>query len=224
MFPTGVPLSKRLFDLVLTIPGLVIISPLLIIISLLVWLFLGYPVLFRQVRGGYRGNRFEVLKFRSMTNRKDQQGNLLPDAERLTRFGRFLRSTSLDELPELFNVVRGEMSLVGPRPLYAKYLDRYTAGQARRHEVLPGMAGWAQVNGRNALTWEEKFSLDVWYVDHWSLGLDIKILTVTIWKALRREGISQPGYVTAEEFLGGTVHENLESNDPGVSLPEDNNN
>jgi sugar transferase EpsL len=224
MFPTGVPLSKRLFDLVLTIPGLVIISPLLILISLMVWLFLGYPVLFRQARGGYRGKRFEVLKFRSMTDRKDQQGNLLPDAERLTRFGRFLRSTSLDELPELFNVVRGEMSLVGPRPLFAKYLDRYTADQARRHEVLPGMAGWAQINGRNALTWEDKFRLDVWYVDHWSLGLDTKILAMTFWKALRREGISQPGHATAEEFLGSVVHENLESNDPGVSFPEDKNN
>jgi sugar transferase EpsL len=224
MFPPGVPLSKRLFDLLLTIPGLVIISPLLLVISLLVWFFLGSPVLFRQARGGYRGNRFEVLKFRSMTDRKDHQGNLLPDAERLTRFGRFLRSTSLDELPELFNVMRGEMSLVGPRPLFAKYLDRYTAEQARRHEMLPGIAGWAQVNGRNALTWEDKFNLDVWYVDHWSLGLDVKILFMTFWKAFRREGISQPGHATAEEFLGSVAHENLESSVTGVSLPEEKNN
>jgi lipopolysaccharide/colanic/teichoic acid biosynthesis glycosyltransferase len=143
---------------------------------------------------------FEVYKFRSMTEERDAQGKLLPDTQRLTRFGKFLRSTSMDELPELFNVLRGEMSLVGPRPLFAHYLDRYTPEQARRHEVLPGIAGWAQVNGRNALTWEEKFKFDVWYVDHYSLWLDIKILWLTVFTVLRSEGISQPGHATAEEF------------------------
>jgi lipopolysaccharide/colanic/teichoic acid biosynthesis glycosyltransferase len=146
---------------------------------------------------------------------------LLPDAERLTRFGRFLRSTSLDELPGLFNVLRGEMSLVGPRPLFASYLDRYTSEQARRHDVLPGFTGWAQVNGRNLLTWEDKFLLDVWYVDHWSLGLDIKILFMTLWKTLRREGISQPGYATAEEFLGSAADGNNERNESGISTTKD---
>ena len=213
MFPPGVPYSKRLFDLALTIPGLVLISPFLLIIAGLVWVYLGRPVLFRQARGGYRGNPFDVFKFRSMTNKRGSQGNLLPDAERLTRFGRFLRSTSLDELPGLFNVLRGEMSLVGPRPLFASYLDRYTSEQARRHDVLPGFTGWAQVNGRNLLTWEDKFRLDVWYVDHWSLGLDIKILFMTLWKTLRREGISQPGYATAEEFLGSAADGNNERNE-----------
>jgi sugar transferase EpsL len=137
-----------------------------------------------------------------MRDERNPQGNLLPDEQRLTRLGRFLRSTSMDELPELFLVLRGEMSLVGPRPLLMQYLQRYSPEQARRHEVLPGITGWAQVNGRNALTWQDKFRLDVWYVDHWSLGLDIRILRLTIWKAISREGISQPGHATAEEFLG----------------------
>jgi sugar transferase EpsL len=222
MFPTGVPYSKRLFDLVLTIPGLVLISPFLLVIAGLVWIYHGGPVLFRQTRGGYRGKLFDVFKFRSMTNKVDPQGNLLPDADRLTRFGLFLRSTSLDELPELFNVLRGEMSLVGPRPLFAKYLDRYTSEQARRQDVLPGMTGWAQVNGRNVLTWEDKFCLDVWYVDHWTLGLDIKILFVTLWKTIRREGISQPGYATAEEFLGSAADGNNGRNGTGISAFKDN--
>jgi len=137
-----------------------------------------------------------------MTNSYDEDGELLPDSERLTRLGRFLRSLSLDELPELINVLRGEMSLVGPRPLLMQYLDRYTQEQARRHDVLPGITGWAQVNGRNVLTWEDKFRFDVWYVDNWSLGLDIKILFLTFWRVLQREGISQPGHATAEEFMG----------------------
>jgi lipopolysaccharide/colanic/teichoic acid biosynthesis glycosyltransferase len=137
-----------------------------------------------------------------MTEAEDEQGNLLSDTQRLTRLGRFLRASSLDELPELINILRGEMSLVGPRPLLMQYLERYDAEQARRHDVLPGLTGWAQINGRNALTWEDKFQLDVWYVDHWSLGLDIKILFLTVWKVLRREGISQPGHATAEEFMG----------------------
>ena len=202
LFPAGVPLSKRLFDLLLTSLGLVIISPLLLALALSVRLVHGSPVLFRQKRPGYRGQPFMNYKFRTMTEKRDTQGKLLPDAERLTRLGRFLRSTSLDELPELFNVLRGEMSLVGPRPLLMQYLDRYTPEQARRHNVLPGITGWAQINGRNALTWEEKFRLDVWYVDHWSLGLDIKILLQTFWKVVRREGISQSGHISAEEFMG----------------------
>ncbi len=200
--PPGMPPAKRLFDLLLTLPGLVLVSPLMGGIALLVWKFHGRPILFRQVRPGYQGQPFTLYKFRTMTDARDAAGRLLSDEQRLTRFGRFLRATSLDELPELFNVLRGEMSLVGPRPLLMQYLERYTPEQARRHEVYPGITGWAQVNGRNALTWEDKFRLDVWYVDHWSLALDVKILLITLWKVLRREGISQPGHVTAEEFMG----------------------
>jgi sugar transferase EpsL len=202
LFPTGVPLSKRLFDLLITSLGLVILSPLLLALALSVWLVHGSPVLFRQKRPGYHSQPFMNLKFRTMTDECDARGNLLPDAERLTRLGRFLRSTSLDELPEMLNVLRGEMSWVGPRPLLMQYLERYSPEQRRRHDVLPGITGWAQVNGRNALTWEEKFRLDVWYVDHWSLGLDVKILLQTFWKVVRREGISQEGHVSAEEFMG----------------------
>jgi len=198
----GIPISKRFFDLVLTIPGLILISPVLILLAGLVWLFHGWPVIFSQVRPGYRGRLFKLYKFRTMNNRRDEQGGLLPDEQRLTRLGKLLRAASLDELPELFNVIRGEMSLVGPRPLLPQYLERYSAEQARRHDVLPGITGWAQVNGRNVLDWEEKFRLDVWYVDHWSLGLDIKILALTFWKVLRQDGISQPGQATAEEFMG----------------------
>ena len=150
------------------------------------------------------GHLFTLNKFRTMTEQRDQQGNLLPDAERLTALGRFLRSTSLDELPELINVIRGEMSLVGPRPLFKHYLERYSHEQARRHHVYPGITGWAQTNGRNAVDWDDKFRMDIWYVDHWTIGLDIKILWLTIWKVLRREGISQPGHATAEEFQGTT--------------------
>jgi sugar transferase EpsL len=200
--PEGIPLPKRVFDLLLTIPGLVIISPLLVVTAVLVRLKLGSPILFRQTRPGYKGRLFTLYKFRSMTDKHTPNGTLLPDAERLTPFGRFLRSSSLDELPELFNVLRGEMSLVGPRPLLTAYLERYSPEQARRHNVLPGMAGWAQVNGRNAVTWEDKFKMDVWYVDHWSLWLDIKILALTLVKVIRREGINQPGSATASEFTG----------------------
>jgi sugar transferase EpsL len=165
----------------------------------------GRPVLFRQQRAGYKGKAFFVTKFRTMNNRTAADGSLLPDAERITPFGRFLRASSLDEFPELFNVLRGEMSIVGPRPLLLKYLGRYSAEQMRRHDVLPGITGWAQVNGRNALTWEEKFRLDVWYVDHWSFWLDIKIIWLTVWKAIKREGISQPGHATMEEFKGNDM-------------------
>jgi sugar transferase EpsL len=193
---------KRVFDLAITIPALVMLSPLLAPISLLVRLKLGSPVLFRQQRPGLHGKPFTIYKFRTMTDACDAQGNLLPDAERLTPLGCFLRSTSLDELPEFFNVLKGDMSLVGPRPLLMEYLDRYTAEQMRRHEAKPGMTGWAQVNGRNAITWEQKFALDVWYVDHWSPWLDLKIIALTVWKILKREGISQPGHATAREFMG----------------------
>jgi sugar transferase EpsL len=202
LFPAGVPLSKRLFDLLATSLGLVILSPLLLALALSVWLVHGSPVLFRQKRPGYRSRPFMNLKFRTMTEKRDAQGNFLPDTERLTRLGRFLRSTSLDELPEMFNVLRGEMSWVGPRPLLMQYLERYSPEQARRHNVLPGITGWAQINGRNALTWEEKFRLDVWYVDHWSLGLDLKIILQTFRKVVHREGISQEGHISAEEFMG----------------------
>ena len=202
LFPEGVPVSKRLLDILLTIPGIILISPLILVVALFVWISHGLPVIFRQERGGYRGTKFAVYKFRTMTDTRDPEGELLPDDLRLTHFGRFLRSTSLDELPELLNVLKGEMSLVGPRPLFAYYLDRYNPEQARRHDVLPGITGWVQVNGRNALTWEDKFRLDVWYVDHWSFWLDIKTLLLTFWKVLKREGITQPGHVTMEEFTG----------------------
>jgi lipopolysaccharide/colanic/teichoic acid biosynthesis glycosyltransferase len=200
--PEGIPLSKRIFDLLLTIPGMVLISPLLGVIALLVRWLHGSPIIFSQLRPGYRGVPFKIYKFRSMRDAYDEQGHLLPDEQRLTRLGSFLRSTSLDELPELVNVIRGEMSLVGPRPLLMQYLERYSHEQMRRHNVLPGITGWAQVNGRNALTWEDKFRLDVWYVDHWSLSLDIKILLLNFWKVIQREGISQPGHATAAEFMG----------------------
>lgn len=200
--PGRIPFAKRLFDLALTVPGLAALSPVFLVVSVLVRIYHGAPVLFRQQRPGYHGRPFYICKFRTMSNARDASGALLPDEQRLTRLGRFLRSTSLDELPELFNVLRGEMSLVGPRPLLMQYLERYSSEQARRHDVLPGITGWAQVNGRNALTWEDKFRLDVWYVDHWSLGLDVHILLMTLVKVLKREGISQPGHATAEEFLG----------------------
>ena len=202
MFPSGIPVSKRLFDLALTLPGVLLISPLLILLALLVRLKLGYPVLFTQVRPGYHGKPFPMIKFRSMTDGRDASGTLLPDEQRLTSLGRFMRSFSLDELPEVFNVMRGDMSLVGPRPLLMHYLERYSPEQRRRHDVLPGITGWAQVNGRNTLAWEEKFCLDVWYVDHWSIALDIRILWLTFTSALKREGINQPGHATAPEFMG----------------------
>ncbi len=202
LFIPGIPRSKRLFDLVLTIPGLLLISPIVLLVSILVRVFHGSPVLFLHRRPGYRGQPFVVAKFRTMTNRRDRAGNLLPDGQRLTRLGKFLRATSLDELPELFNVLAGSMSLVGPRPLLMQYLDRYSPEQARRHHVLPGITGWAQVNGRNNISWEVKFELDVWYVDNWSLWLDMKILARTIWKVLTREGINEPGNATAREFMG----------------------
>lgn len=193
---------KRFFDLIVSMIALLIFSPLLILLAILIRFRLGSPVLFTQTRPGLHGKPFTIYKFRTMSDALDADGNLLPDAERLTRLGRFLRSTSLDELPELFNVLKGDMSLVGPRPLLMEYLDRYTPEQARRHEVRPDITGWAQINGRNAITWEEKFRLDVWYVDHCSLWLDLKIIVLTIWKVLRREGISEVGQATMSEFKG----------------------
>lgn len=195
-------LFKRGIDLFASLLAIAILSPLIIGVYLLIRFHLGSPILFTQQRPGLHGKPFTMYKFRTMTNKRDAQGNLLPDSERLTRLGRFLRSTSLDELPELLNVIKGDMSLVGPRPLLMQYLDRYTPEQARRHEVRPGITGWAQINGRNAISWEEKFALDVWYVDHCSVWLDFKIIILTIWKVLRREGISEQGQVTMSEFIG----------------------
>lgn len=183
------------------------LSPLFIIISFLILLRLFPPILFKQQRPGLQGTPFSLYKFRTMLETKDWFGQMLSDRSRLTKFGKFLRSTSLDELPELFNVLKGDMSIVGPRPLLMKYLDRYTPEQARRHEVKPGITGWAQVNGRNALTWEEKFKLDIWYVDNQSFWLDMKIIFLTIWKIVKREGINQPGKATMEEFQGCVAKE-----------------
>jgi lipopolysaccharide/colanic/teichoic acid biosynthesis glycosyltransferase len=195
-------IGKRVLDLAVTIPALLLLSPVMMVVALLVRFRLGSPILFCQPRPGLGSKPFALLKFRTMTDTHDAQGDLLPDGERLTPFGRFLRSYSLDELPEFLNVLKGEMSLVGPRPLLMQYLERYTPEQARRHEVKPGITGWAQVNGRNALTWEQRFALDTWYVDHWSLWLDVRIIILTLWKILLREGINQPGQATAQEFMG----------------------
>jgi len=193
---------KRCFDFVVALAGIVVLSPLLLIIVALVRWRLGSPVLFRQQRPGLGGRPFTLVKFRTMTDARAADGAAAPDAQRLTAFGRFLRSTSLDELPELYNVLVGDMSLVGPRPLLMEYLSLYNAHQRRRHEVRPGITGWAQVNGRNAITWERKFDLDVWYVDNASFLLDLKILWLTLWRVLRREGISAADSATAERFTG----------------------
>jgi lipopolysaccharide/colanic/teichoic acid biosynthesis glycosyltransferase len=194
--------GKRAVDLLLASLAIAVLSPLILVTGVLVRILLGNPVLFRQKRAGLFGLPFTCLKFRTMKEARDSAGNLRPDAERLTRLGSFLRSISLDELPELFNVFRGDMSLVGPRPLFIEYLELYTSEQARRHEVKPGITGLAQVNGRNAIGWEKKFALDVWYVDHCSFWLDVKILALTIWKVFVREGVNQPGEATVEYFKG----------------------
>jgi len=196
--------GKRICDLAIAVPVVLLAAPVFLALAVLVRLKLGTPVVFRQERPGLNGRPFTLYKFRTMTDRRDAQGNLLPDAQRLTPFGRFLRSTSLDELPELWNVLKGEMSLVGPRPLLMHYLDLYTPEQMRRHEVRPGITGWAQVNGRNALAWEDKFERDVWYVDHLSPGLDVKIILLTAMRIVQREDISQPGHVTMQPFEGST--------------------
>jgi len=195
---------KRLLDLLLVCFVLLCFAPIILTLFFLVRWKLGSPILFAQIRPGLDAQPFKMFKFRSMTDERDAQGKLLSDADRLTRFGAFLRASSLDELPGLWNVLKGEMSLVGPRPLLVAYLDRYTPEQARRHEVRPGITGWAQVNGRNAISWEEKFALDVWYVDHQSLWLDIKILWMTVGKVLRHSDISAAGNATMSEFLGST--------------------
>lgn len=202
---------KRTFDLVASCSGLLLFSPILLLLMLLVRINLGAPVFFKHQRPGRGGKSFTLYKFRSMTNRTGVDGRLLPDSERLTPFGQFLRSSSLDELPELINVIKGDMSLVGPRPLLMEYLGRYSPEQARRHEVRPGVTGWAQVNGRNALSWDKKFELDVWYVDNYSFWLDLKILWMTLIKVVRREGISAEGYATAPFFMGSKQAE--EKND-----------
>ncbi len=193
---------KRLFDLVAASAGLIVLSPVLLAVALAVRLFIGRPVIFRQSRPGLHGRPFVLLKFRTMSDERDDEGNLLPDEKRLTRLGKWLRHSSLDELPELWNVLKGEMSLVGPRPLLMEYLPLYTPEQARRHEVRPGITGWAQVNGRNALDWDERLRLDVWYVDHHGLWLDLRILWMTLFKVLRSEGVTQEGHVTVEKFRG----------------------
>lgn len=196
-------LIRRIFDFLVALAALLVLWPVLLVLAVLVRVKLGRPVLFCQQRPGLHGRPFTMFKFRTMITRThDDQGRLLPDDRRLTPFGLWLRATSLDELPELFNVLRGDMSLVGPRPLMMKYLDRYTPEQFRRHEVKPGITGWAQIHGRNNMTWEEKFEYDVWYVDHWNLWLDLKILFLTFWQVLRREGVSKEGHVTVDEFMG----------------------
>ncbi|HBO42414.1 MAG TPA: sugar transferase [Planctomycetaceae bacterium] len=191
---------KRAFDFAAAALGLALLAPILLGVALAVWLSMGRPVFFRQRRPGLHGKPFEMVKFRTMRDAIDAEGRPLPDGERLTRVGRWLRATSLDELPELWNVVRGDMSLVGPRPLLMQYLDRYTPEQARRHEVRPGITGWAQINGRNAISWEERFALDLWYVDHRGFLVDVRILLATVWKVFARDGIHAANHPTVSEF------------------------
>ncbi len=205
--------GKRALDLLVTVPLILLLLPVGFLVGASVWLFLGRPIFFIQTRSGLNLRPFELIKFRSMRDGRVNQGEVQPDVERLTRFGKFLRLTSLDEIPELVNVLRGEMSLVGSRPLLMQYVVRYTPHQRRRHEVLPGITGWAQVNGRNSLPWEERFELDIWYVDHVSFSLDIKILLKTVRKTLKREGITEPGQSTMTEFLGS------EETSPGDNRP-----
>jgi lipopolysaccharide/colanic/teichoic acid biosynthesis glycosyltransferase len=193
---------KRLFDFIVASVAVVLLSPVIVVVALMVRCRIGSPVLFRQVRPGLHGQTFEMVKFRTMSDARDGAGNLLPDAQRLPRFGKLLRATSMDELPELWNVLKGDMSLVGPRPLLMEYLPLYSEEQARRHDVRPGVTGWAQVNGRNSLSWEEKFQLDVWYVDHQSFRLDLKILWLTILAVLKPQGVNQAGHATMERFQG----------------------
>jgi len=197
-------LIKVILDRLVAAFLLVVLSPVLLIVACLVWFHLGRPIFYRQTRPGRTAKPFTIVKFRTMKRAASPQEELISDADRITLLGRFLRSFSLDELPELWNVLRGDMSLVGPRPLLVQYVNRYTQEQARRHEVLPGITGWAQVNGRNDLTWERKFELDVWYVDHWSLTLDLKILFRTVASVARRQGISLEGHVTTAEFMGSS--------------------
>lgn len=194
--------GKRIFDLTLAVVLLMVLSPVLVVIALVLYLKLGCPVLFRQQRPGLHGNPFVICKFRSMTDVKDKEGLMLQDSERLSNIGKWLRSVSIDELPELWNVIKGDMSFVGPRPLLVEYLPLYSPEQSRRHEVRPGITGWAQINGRNAISWEEKFKLDIWYVDQRSLWLDIKILYMTFWHLLKQEGVHAENNVTMPKFTG----------------------
>ncbi|CCO23247.1 sugar transferase [Maridesulfovibrio hydrothermalis] len=193
---------KRCFDIVISVTALIIFSPILAGVAIAIHRKIGGGIFFIQRRPGIHGKPFNIIKFKTMSDARDEHGKLLPDSERLSRFGQILRSTSLDELPELINVIFGDMSLVGPRPLLMQYLKRYTPEQARRHDVLPGITGWAQVNGRNAISWDDKFELDVWYVDNHTLLLDIKILFMTVARVFKRDGITQPGQATAQEFMG----------------------
>jgi lipopolysaccharide/colanic/teichoic acid biosynthesis glycosyltransferase len=195
-------LFKSALDKLVAAIALVIFSPIILILAIAISTRMGSPIVFAQPRPGKNGRIFTFYKFRTMTDERDANGNLLSDEERLTAFGQFLRRTSLDELPQLWNVLKGDMSFVGPRPLMVEYLSRYSPHQARRHEVTPGITGWAQINGRNEIGWPEKFKLDVWYVDNWSLWLDLKILFLTFWKVVRREGINQSGHATVEDFMG----------------------
>ncbi len=195
---------KRLLDIVIAAVTLLLLSPILLVVAIAICLVDGWPILFRQLRPGWHGRPFRLCKFRTMSSGQDGGDELLPDGERLTRLGRFLRITSLDELPTLWNVLIGEMSVVGPRPLLMGYLPLYSPEQSRRHAMRPGVTGWAQVNGRNAISWEQKFAYDVWYVDHWTLGLDLKILAKTFVNVLRAEGVNQPGQATMEKFRGST--------------------
>jgi sugar transferase EpsL len=205
---------KRLFDILITLLLLILTAPVMLVVALLVRIKLGAPVLFKQPRPGLNGELFTMFKFRTMISRThDDQGRPLPDDRRLTPFGLWMRSTSLDELPELLNVLKGDMSLVGPRPLMVKYLDRYTPEQNRRHEVRPGITGWAQVNGRNNMTWEQKFAYDVWYVDHQSFWLDMKILWLTAWHVIARKDVAKEGHVTVDEFMGSPKTETADFTD-----------
>ena len=200
---------KRILDIISSLLAIIILSPLLAVTSVLVKTKLGSPVLFKQERPGKDEKIFTLMKFRTMTDERDENGELLPDEVRLTKFGKFLRSTSVDELPELFNILKGDMSVIGPRPLLVKYLPRYNEHQHRRHEVKPGLSGWAQVNGRNAISWEEKFDFDVEYVDNYSLLMDIKVLFMTVANVLKRDGISSETSATMEEFMGNEIGETV---------------
>lgn len=205
--------GKRLLDLAIALPVAAAAAPVVAVVAVATAATIGRPLLFRQTRPGLGGRPFDIAKFRTMTNERDASGALLPDEQRLTSVGRMVRGLSLDELPQLWNVLRGDMSLVGPRPLLVRYLDRYTPEQARRHEVPPGITGWSQVNGRNALSWEQKFALDVWYVDRAGLALDLKILALTANKVLRRDGVAAAGHATMPEFMG-SAPANLATDSP----------
>jgi lipopolysaccharide/colanic/teichoic acid biosynthesis glycosyltransferase len=214
--PAARSVLKRAFDILVSAGVLLALSLPILILMLFVRVKLGSPIFFRQDRPGLGGKTFRMVKFRTMTDARHPDGTLKPDAERLTRFGRLLRSTSLDELPELWNVLKGDMSLVGPRPLLVQYLARYSARQARRHEVRPGVTGWAQVNGRNAVAWDERFEMDVWYVENWSFGLDLKILVMTVAAVFRRSGVSAEGHATMPEFMGSESSEASRESAPRV--------